>query len=111
MAKTTQTWEINGQVYTHPQLMELKKQGLDPRKDEIVMKLLSPKRDDEVPQTELVNEEVSKETLEDVTQLPETEEALEETEEQEFARLKASKAWNKPETRERYRELKKKLNK
>ena len=33
-----QTWTIKGQTYTHAQLMELKAQGLDPRKDSVVMK-------------------------------------------------------------------------
>lgn len=35
-----QTWKIRGQVYTIEQLRELKKQGLDPRKDDIVMKFI-----------------------------------------------------------------------
>lgn len=29
-----QTWTINGKTFTHAQLMELKKRGLDPRKAE-----------------------------------------------------------------------------
>lgn len=41
MSTTVQTWKINGQVYTHSQLMEMKKQGLDPRKDNIEMKFIT----------------------------------------------------------------------
>jgi hypothetical protein len=38
----TQTWTIKGKTYTHDQLMELKSQGLDPRKDDIQMKFVTP---------------------------------------------------------------------
>jgi len=37
-----QTWKINGQVYTHGQLMELKRQGFNPLKDKIIMKVITP---------------------------------------------------------------------
>lgn len=40
-----QTWKIKGQVYNHGQLQELKRQGLDPRKDEIVMKFITKPKD------------------------------------------------------------------
>jgi hypothetical protein len=36
-----QTWKINGQVYTHGQLMEMRAQGLDPHKDKIAMKFIT----------------------------------------------------------------------
>jgi len=37
-----QTWTIKGKTYNHEQLMELKKQGLDPHKDEITMVFVTP---------------------------------------------------------------------
>ncbi len=39
----TQSWNINGQTYTHGQLMELRKQKLDPLKDKIVMANITPR--------------------------------------------------------------------
>ncbi len=39
---TKQTWKIRGQVYTHGQLLELKKQGLNPHKDSIVLATVMP---------------------------------------------------------------------
>lgn len=48
MTTTTQTWNIRGQVYTHAQLMEMKKQGIDPRKDNVVLKFVTPLKDGSV---------------------------------------------------------------
>lgn len=42
-------------------------------------------------------------------QAPKAEIAPDETEEQEFERMKAERAWLKPDLKERYRELKEKL--
>ena len=51
-----QTWKIRGQVYTHAQLMEIKKQGLDPHKDEIIMKFISPNKEVVAPKNESIDE-------------------------------------------------------
>lgn len=40
----TQTWTIKGQTYTHGQLMELKRQKLDPLKDEFELKAVTPRK-------------------------------------------------------------------
>lgn len=37
---TKQIWTIKGQNYTHEQILEMKRQGLDPRKDTIELKFL-----------------------------------------------------------------------
>lgn len=60
-----QTWKIKGQVYTHAQLMELKRQGLDPRKDDIVMKFITN------PQPEVKPEEKKASKKEVVSEVPE----------------------------------------
>lgn len=40
----TQLWTIKGQTYTHGQLMELKRQKLDPLKDEFELKAVTPRK-------------------------------------------------------------------
>ncbi len=58
----TQTWKINGQVYTHGQLMELRAQGLNPLKDQIVMAAITPRKEVEVKKEKKVKKvEVKKE--------------------------------------------------
>lgn len=52
----TQTWKINGQVYTHGQLMELRAQGLNPLKDQIVMAAITPRKEVEVKKVEVKEE-------------------------------------------------------
>lgn len=37
-----QTWRINGQVYTHAQILEMRAQGIDPRTDKVEMKFVTP---------------------------------------------------------------------
>ncbi len=60
-----QTWKINGQVYTHGQLMELRKQGLDPRRDQIILSAVTPRNGegkvDEGPGTETKKAKKAKE--------------------------------------------------
>jgi len=89
----SQTWKINGQIYNRSQLQELKRQGLDPRKDDIVMKFITN------PGLErAIGDPGGNEA-----------EVPAETEEEEFARLKASSAWLHAATKERYNELKAKF--
>jgi len=57
----TQTWSIGGRTYTHAQLMELRKQGLDPRKDEIVMASVTPRKEDPLAGDQDKNEVVKPE--------------------------------------------------
>lgn len=92
--------------------MELRKQGLDPLKDEIVMKAVTPRK--EVKKVE----EPKVETTATSTDVPkaETEEvanvkaATPETEQEEFSRLKAEKAWVNSDKKARYNELKAKFS-
>ena len=117
---TKQTWTIRGQVYNHEQLLELKRQGLDPRKDDIVMKFVTPKS------TEVTEEEPSKameikmttSTTDETVVLKEGETkvvaTLEEPskDESHFAELEKKGYRNlQGEERELYRTLKEKLNK
>lgn len=46
----TQTWTIKGQTYTHGQLMEMRKQGLDPVKDEVELKAVTPRKNKKAEQ-------------------------------------------------------------
>ena len=89
-----QTWKIRNQVYTHPQLMELKRQGLDPRKDDIVMKFVTVDKSGKVVRKK--EEEVKGEPTpnKDVELF------------KEFESLKKEKAWLKPDKKARYSELK-----
>lgn len=121
-----QTWKINGQVYNHSQLMEMKRQGLNPRKDQILLKSITNQKAEEVVETpvETVVEELPAETTEVVEEVAEepveateepsiaeevADEQQSETEEEEFARLKTEKAWLSPAKKERYNELKAKF--
>lgn len=48
-----QIWRIKGENYTHAQLMDLKKQGLNPRKDNIVKKFIAnPGTEEEIEKAE-----------------------------------------------------------
>jgi hypothetical protein len=125
----TQTWKIKGQVYTHAQLMELKKQGLDPRKDDIVMKFITnPQPEANTPKIEtneatkaLEGMDVEKvevlknqdgEVITEKEEVPTAQEnGVVETEEEEFARLTKEKAWVNKSKKERYSELKAKFTK
>ena len=70
-----QTWKIKGQVYTHAQLMELKRQGLDPRKDDITMKFITnPKLKEQKDVPEVAEEDSRVE--EEATEEPVLEEAV-----------------------------------
>lgn len=127
-----QTWKINGQVYNHSQLMEMKRQGLNPRKDQILLKSITNQKAEEVVETPVetvvedlpvetteVVEEVVQEVAEEPVEVVEessiaesenaTDEQQSETEEEEFARLKTEKAWLSPAKKERYNELKAKF--
>lgn len=122
-----QTWKINGQVYNHSQLMEMKRQGLNPRKDQILLKSITNQKAEEVIETpETAVEDLPVETTEVVEEVVEepveaaeelsvaesenaTDEQQSETEEEEFARLKTEKAWLSPAKKERYNELKAKF--
>lgn len=117
-----QTWRINGQTYTHAQLMELKKQGLDPRKDKIEMKFvtknnkgeaLGDKKPEEVAAPEVAVPEPVKEEA-PVAEVVDAEEVktqeVPESLEEEFERLKTEKAWVNNEKKGRYNELKEMLN-
>ena len=113
-----QTWKINGQVYTHAQLMELKAQGLDPRKDNIEMKFVTRNNKGELvakaDETKPAVEEPKKEPVESKVTTSSTDvevpvEAEPETEEQEYERLKAEKAWVNNDKKARYNELKAKF--
>lgn len=84
-----QTWKIKGQVYTRSQLQELKRQGLDPRKDDIVMKFVTVTNSGE-PVAEI--------------------QTAVETEKEEFARLKLERAWKSADKKDRYNELKAKYS-
>lgn len=109
---TKQTWTINGKTYNHEQLMELKKQGLDPRKDDIQMKFVTPQviesekqakealEQPEVVETTISTDEVVDVNIEQV-----------ESDEQEFARLKTERAWKNEDKKARYNELKEKFKK
>ena len=105
----SQSWKINGQVYNHQQLMELKAQGLDPRKDKIEMKFITKNSKDEIvgnvgkPQVKAEKEA----TIE--TKIAQTTANVDE--EQEFELLKSQKAWLYFNTKDRYKELKIKLSK
>lgn len=124
-----QTWKIKGQVYTHAQLMELKRKGLDPRKDKIIMKFITPRNteEDEVEvETETETEPQAPETVvepaeegelppppaeapepqapADSPEAPAEEPKLE-TEAEELARMKEERAWLNPKTKDRYKEL------
>lgn len=62
----SQIWKINGQSYTHAQLMEMKKQGLDPRKDKIEMKFITKsEKVEEVQEEKEVENEVQEEIKND----------------------------------------------
>lgn len=67
MAETKQTWRINGQIYTHAQLLELRRQGFDPRKDQIVMSSITPRPE---KKEESHKEEDSKEAQKGSDKLP-----------------------------------------
>lgn len=118
-----QTWTIKGKTYNHAQLMELKKQKLDPLNDEIVVKYVTPKKEEKV--AEVKQEEVEniscevcqcdcnchpcEHTKEDETNAkadPIQAISSDETPEQEFERLTKEKAWLKNDKKERYNELK-----
>lgn len=110
-----QLWTIKGQTYTHAQLMELRKQGLDPRKDNIEMKFITKNKQGEIvgkKEEDKKMEEYEKELKKNQEQAKKIQEALEnETEEQEFERLKQERAWKNENKKARYAELKAKLNK
>lgn len=115
-----QTWKIKGQVFTHAQLMEMKKQGIDPRKDKVIMKFITKPKNEVLP--EKAAEEVKAPVVEDVPIVPEVpvevasetvtpETPVVETELEEFERLKVERAWKSAAKKDRYAELKLKLNK
>jgi hypothetical protein len=115
-----QTWKINGQIYTHQQLMELKAQGLDPRKDKIEMKFITKNNKDEIvgnvrkPQEEVIEDVTTEKTITQTptnveTNIPEEEKDHFEAEEEEFKRLKKERAWKKADEKARYAELKAKF--
>lgn len=54
-----QTWKIKGKTYNHGQLMELKRQNLDPIKDEIVMSSVTKKNQPEMEVPEVEKKEIS----------------------------------------------------
>jgi len=105
-----QTWKIKGQVYTHAQLLELRKQGLDPRKDHIEMKFVTKNSKDEI-----VGEvtEKKKVVASEPASTPEApaapEQAQIKAETEEYARLKKERAWTNPAKKPRYDELKAKF--
>ncbi len=121
---TNQTWKIKGQVYTHEQLMELKKMGLNPHKDKIEMKFITP------GVKENQTEQKAEPDIGQLTEPPKEEQAAvnsgegspdaevlgtvpvdPETEEHEFERLTKEKAWLKKDQKARYAELKEKFKK
>lgn len=97
-----QTWKIKGKDYTREQLQELKRQGLDPRKDNIVMKFISG---DQATKSEEVKESGHVEEAKGSSAVK----VELETEEQEFERLKNERAWVNKDKKDRYNELKTKF--
>lgn len=117
-----QTWTIKGQTYTHAQLQELKRQGLNPHKDDIVMKFISKgalnSQEEATPE---VVEDAASEGLGVPEPGAEDSQApapgvpatviVAEMEKEEFDKMKAEKAWTNPAKKERYNELKAKFTK
>lgn len=99
-----QTWTINGQTYNHAQLMEMKKQKLNPSKDKVELKFVTPGTMDNLEKKE-------EKEPEQVSTSEVIEKTLDETPEQEFERLTSERAWLKKDSKERYNELKTLLNK
>jgi len=108
--------------------MELKRQGLDPRKDDIVMKFITNPQpvveEAKIEANEAVEVTESKtdipvvlgtptdeviEVEKEVVETEEKEDNVIETEEEEFARLKTEKAWVNNLKKGRYHELKAKF--
>lgn len=122
----SQTWNIKGQAYTHGQLMELKRQGLDPRRDKIVMKSITNQptdepevvdevedagtgitQDDQYADEIRADEENTDQITADEAEVAKDDQAGNvESDEEEFERLKAERAWVNPEKKPRYDELK-----
>lgn len=117
--KSTQLWSINGKTYNHAQLIELKRQGLDPSKDNIQMKFVTPQV---IESERLAKEAIAEpeEVVEVATLEPEEVPSAEpevssepvgepETDEEEYERLKNEKAWVNNDKKARYNELKEKF--
>lgn len=68
----SQTWKINGQTYNHGQLMELKRQGLDPRRDKIILKSVTNQPAEVVEEKVESTTEVENITEDAVDEQPET---------------------------------------
>lgn len=102
-----QTWKIKGQVYTLGQIQEMRKQGLNPHKDVIVMKFIT---NPQIKPSADLNDLTDGTTDEAKALHSHSEDSLPtETEEEEFKRLKTEKAWVNPAKKARYAELKAKL--
>lgn len=115
---TKQTWKINGQTYTHEQLMEMKRKKINPHKQKVELKTITPRGNVankvETPAVEAESVVAPVETpVPDAA--PEAPVAVEtpavEAEKLEFEEMKKAKAWLKPELNARYNELKKKFSK
>lgn len=124
----SQTWTINGKTYNHAQLQELKRLGLDPRKDNIEMKMVTPhgKKDVGGDEGELKkeNEQLKSKIAELEAELEKAQGSTETTNgsedgggpnqselEAEFEKLKSENAWLHKDKKDRYKELKTLLNK
>lgn len=125
----SQTWTINGKTYNHAQLQELKRLGLDPRKDQIEMKMVTPHGKKDAGGDEGVlkkeNEQLKGKVAELEAELQKGQSSTESVNEPEvessepnqaeleaeFEKLKSENAWLHKEKKARYKELKTLLNK